>query len=200
MVLYLSYDPHLTIQHFMIEMLNNFDIPYERVGAFEIHLKKNVTEEQKKTFLRILKAYKISLIEDPKEELVRKIKQTIHILVRKRNVEDGLKLSCYLSNKLGFSYAHLSKVFSELTFSSIENYLIMERIEYVKYLIIHEKLTLTEIAYKLNYSSVAHLSLQFKKTTGLTFSGFQKIINKKNSKKQTYPKLNELSPTQYYPD
>ena len=80
---------------------------------------------------------------------------------------------------MNLSYGYISNLFSEYTFSSIENYFIIQKIERAKKLIIEEDLTLTEISYKLNYSSVAHLSGQFKKTTGLTPSMFKRIIEKR---------------------
>jgi AraC-like DNA-binding protein len=91
------------------------------------------------------------------------------------------KISAYISDKLNLSHSYLSKIFSEITYSSIENFIILQRIERAKQLIIEENLTLTEVAWKLNYSSTAHLSNQFKKTTGLTPTQFQRIVQKRNS-------------------
>lgn len=85
----------------------------------------------------------------------------------------------YLAEKLNHSYGYISNLFSELTYTSIENYIILQKIEYTKQLIINNQLSLTEIAYKLNYSSVAHLSTQFKNTTGITPSAFQRIIKRR---------------------
>ncbi|MBD3661310.1 MAG: helix-turn-helix transcriptional regulator, partial [Arenibacter algicola] len=79
-------------------------------------------------------------------------------------------------------YTYLSSIFSEATYSSIENFVILKKIDFAKSLILQNNLTLTEIAYKLNYSSVSHLSAQFKKTTGLTPSAFQKIILKRKER------------------
>ena len=87
--------------------------------------------------------------------------------------------SAYLADVLNHSYGYLSNLFSEITYSTIENYIIFQKIERVKQMTISENYTLTEISYKLNYSSVAHLSNQFKKTTGLTPSAFQRIVKKK---------------------
>jgi AraC-like DNA-binding protein len=91
------------------------------------------------------------------------------------------KISLYLAEKLNHSYGYLANAFSEVTYSSIENFIIMQKIERAKQLMINGDLTLTEISYKLNYSSVAHLSNQFKKTTGLTPSAFQRIIVKRRN-------------------
>jgi len=95
------------------------------------------------------------------------------------------KVSDYITNKLKLSYSYLSKIFSDVTHSSIESYIILQRIERAKQLIIEEKLTLSEVAWKLNYSSLAHLSNQFKKTTGLSPTVFQRIIERRNSMEVT---------------
>ena len=83
-----------------------------------------------------------------------------------------MNLSQYLEDKLPYSYIHLSKVFSEDTYMTIEKFTILKKIEYVKEMLSENRLSLSEIAYRLNYSSVSHLSNQFKKTTGLTPSYF----------------------------
>ena len=88
-------------------------------------------------------------------------------------------ISHYLSDKLNLSYGYLSNVFSEYTYTSIENFIIIQKIEKAKKLIIEEELTLTEISFILNYSSVAYLSSQFKKVTGLTPSMFKRIVDKR---------------------
>lgn len=91
----------------------------------------------------------------------------------------NVKSSVYLAEKLDHSYGYLSNLFSEVTYTSIENFIIIQKIEYAKQLISKNDLTLTEIAFKLNYSSVAHLSSQFKNTTGITPSSFQRIMTKR---------------------
>jgi AraC-like DNA-binding protein len=91
----------------------------------------------------------------------------------------SVKSSVYLTEKLSLSYGYLSNLFSEVTYTSIENFIMIQKIELAKNLILNNQLTLTEIAYKLNYSSVAHLSTQFKKITGITPSAFQRIIAKR---------------------
>ena len=91
----------------------------------------------------------------------------------------AVKSSVYLTEKLNHSYGYLSNLFSEVTYTSIENFIIIQKIELAKSLILKSQLNLTEIAFKLNYSSVAHLSTQFKNTTGITPSAFQRIILKR---------------------
>lgn len=95
----------------------------------------------------------------------------------------NVKTSAYLADKLEHSYGYLSNLFSEVTYTSIENFLIIQKIEYAKQLIIKGDLSLTEIAFKLDYSSVAHLSTQFKNTTGITPTAFQRIITKRRALK-----------------
>jgi AraC-like DNA-binding protein len=107
--------------------------------------------------------------------LVQKIKDAIVELISSEGI--SVKASIYISEKLNHSYGYLSNLFSEITHTSIENFLIIRKIEFAKELIISKKLSFTEIAYRLNYSSVAHLSTQFKNTTGMTPSQFQKIIS-----------------------
>ena len=81
-----------------------------------------------------------------------------------------------MAEKLNYNYVYLSNLFSDITYTSIESYIILQKIEFAKQLFLNDKLSLTEIAYRLNYSSVAHLSKQFKNTTGITPSAFQRII------------------------
>jgi len=100
-------------------------------------------------------------------------------MVYNSDTEVQVKSSVYLSEKLGHSYGYLSNLFSEVTYTSVENFIILQKIEYTKQLIINENKSLTEIAFQLNYSSVEHLSTQFKNTTGITPSAFQRIIAKR---------------------
>ncbi len=93
----------------------------------------------------------------------------------------AVKISAYIAERVNYSYGYLAALFSEITYTSIENFIILQKIERAKQMILTGDLTLTEIAFRLNYSSVAHLSSQFKKTTGLTPSVFQSIIKKKTS-------------------
>ena len=92
-------------------------------------------------------------------------------------------MSSFLSEKLNYSYSYLSSLFSEVTYTSIENFIILQKIERAKRLIIEGEYTLTEISDMLSYSSVAYLSAQFKKTTGLTPTSFQSIVKKMRKNK-----------------
>ena len=118
------------------------------------------------------------MVENQKSVLVQKIKDTINELVTSEEPLN-VKSSVFIAEKLNHSYGYLSNLFSDVTYTSIENYIIIQKIELAKQLIISNQLSLTEIAYRLNYSSVAHLSTQFKNTTGITPSAFQRIITKR---------------------
>jgi YesN/AraC family two-component response regulator len=121
----------------------------------------------------------LELLDDKKSVLIKKIKNVIIELVQ--NSEDPLarKLSKHLSKTLNHDYTYLSNLFSEVQGITIEKFFISQKIERVKELLVYNELTLTEISYKMHYSSVAHLSSQFKKVTGLTPSHFKQLGNKK---------------------
>lgn len=145
----------------------------------EIEFLEEVEEDKLKAFDTMLKDYGIEKIENQKVILVQKIKDTIIDMVSNSDEGINLKSSVYLSNKLGHSYGYLSNLFSEVTYTSVENFIILQRIEQAKTLMINTDLSLTEIAFRLQYSSVAHLSTQFKNTTGITPTTFQRIIAKR---------------------
>lgn len=161
------------------EKLNELGVKYKMLNFGEIEFLEKVPADKLKAFDKILEDYGIEKIENQKVILVQKMKDAIIDMVL--NVQEGMnvKSSVYLSDKLGHSYGYLSNLFSEVTYTSVENFIILQRIEYAKSLMINTELSLTEIAFKLQYSSVAHLSTQFKNTTGITPTTFQRIITKR---------------------
>lgn len=163
----------------MEERLNAFGIDYTISGIGEVILKSSFNTEQLDQLQVSLDPYGIKIIDDEKSELVQRIKDAVTEMIYLDEKAKLYKASTYLADKLNYSYNHLSNVFSETTYSSIENFIILKKIDYAKTLIAENNLTLTEIAFRLNYSSVAHLSGQFKKTTGLTPSVFLRILNKR---------------------
>jgi len=166
------------------ELVDKSNLPAKVVGLHEIELEKDLTKEQLAELEESFKKYGIEIVDDQKSSLIQKIKDTIVDMVWSDDENPNVTTSVYLAEKLHHSYGYLSNLFSEITFSSIENFVILQKIERAKQLLIHESLTLTEISYILNYSSVAHLSAQFKKTTGLTPTSFQKIIKRKRELRQ----------------
>lgn len=162
------------------EQLDALGLPYTLKHLTEVRFKHRLTDTQKEQVEKTLGKYGIEILENPQNILVQRIKELITELVNDDDKGRKYNVSTYLSDKLNYSYAHLSAQFSEVTHSSIENFIILKKIDAAKQMIVGKNLTLTEIAYRLNYSSVAHLSAQFKKTTGLTPSTFQRIIKKRS--------------------
>ena len=138
------------------------------VDLGEIVLDKTPTPEQLMDLDKVLKQYGFERIDDRKSLIIEKIKTTIVELVHYTEGSLSENLSVILTNALHLDYNYLSNLFSEVEGTTIEKYLIAQRIEKAKELIVYDELSLSEIADKLGYSSVAYLSNQFKKVTGLT--------------------------------
>ncbi|MFC6268233.1 helix-turn-helix domain-containing protein [Frigoriflavimonas asaccharolytica] len=178
MKIYLKFDFNTICKKVLQEKLDTKNLKHRVLSFGEVDFLEHVSKEDLADLASDFAEYGIEIIEDQKTALVQKIKDTLVNMVFS-DEDIHVKSSVYLAEKLNHSYGYLSNLFSEVTYTSIENYLIMQRIERAKQLIVNNKLTLTEISYKLHYSSVAHLSTQFKNTTGITPSQFQKIISKR---------------------
>lgn len=144
----------------------------------EVDVSETPTPEKLSEIRSALSSVGFELIDDRKSKLIEQIK-TLIIDVVHRQIKLKTNLSDYLAEHIGKDYSHLSNLFSEVEGTTIEQYAIHQRIERVKELLVYDELTLSQIAYELGYSSVAHLSNQFKKITGLTPSHFKKIGEKK---------------------
>jgi len=141
----------------------------------EVVLEKELSLEEKTKISAILQTVGFELIDDKKSQLIEKIKNLIIDLVHRQNSSLKTNLSDYLSSQLSHDYNYITNLFSEVEGTTIEKYFIVQKIEKVKELLVYDELTLSEIAWQLNYSSVAYLSSQFKKVTGLTPSHFKNI-------------------------
>jgi AraC-like DNA-binding protein len=141
----------------------------------EVELENDLTKSEKSNLDDALRKLGFALIDDRKSQLIEKTKALIVELVHERNSELNQNLSDYLSDKLNQEYKYLANLFSEVEGTTIEKYFIAQKIERVKELLVYDELTLSEIADELNYSSVGHLSNQFKKVTGLTASYFKNL-------------------------
>jgi len=163
------------------EVLKNSAIPFHQVITGEIHLQENIARQQIDLLSANLATIGLELIDNRMSGTIEKIKQLV--LKKARNEVDEkeikLKLSVYLSQHLHHEYTYLSSFFSSVEGRTIENYFIEQRIEKVKELLVYNEMTLSEISYEMEYSSVAHLSNQFKKITGLTPSYFKQVGNHK---------------------
>lgn len=179
MKIFIKFDFNNACKKILEEKLDESQIKHRILGFGEVEFLEKVSTEKMNLFSKSLSNYGIEIVENQKTVLVQKIKDTIVDMVFNDETNLNVKSSVYLSEKLERTYGYLSNLFSEVTYTSIENFIIIQKIEYTKQLIINNQLSLTEIAFKLNYSSVAHLSSQFKNTTGITPSAFQRIIKRR---------------------
>lgn len=163
------------------EELRKLGLHYTVVELGEADILENITPEQQDQFKEALLKAGLELMDDKKSVLIQKIKNIIIELVHYSEDPLVLKFSEYLSQKLNHDYTYLANLFSEVQGTTIEKFLIAHKIERVKELLIYDELNLTEIAYQMHYSSVAHLSTQFKKVTGLTPSHFKHLKSKRRS-------------------
>lgn len=177
--LYIKYMVSLRCKLIVKDELEKLGLHYSVVDLGEVQVKEELSPKQWNQLNNGLKRWGLELMEDKKAILIERIKnviiETIHYS------EEGLKInfSDHLSEKLGYNYTYLANLFSATTGTTIEHFIITHKIERVKELLIYDELTLNEIAYKLHYSSLAHLSNEFKKVTGLTPTFFKHLKNKR---------------------
>ncbi len=152
----------------------------------EVLLSNEMTDNEKEIFSQQLKTLGFEMIDDKKSRIIGQIKSSIIEIVHHQNGDLKSNLSDYLSDRLHHDYTYLSNLFSETEGTTIEKYFITQKIEKVKELLVYDELSLSEIAAKMNYSSVAYLSNQFKKVTGLTPTYFKNI---KESKRRPLDEL-----------
>lgn len=161
--------------------LEKLGLHYIIVELGETEIMEEISVLQLKNLDKLLRKAGLELMDDNKTILVERIKTTIIELIHYNEKQLKVNLSDHLSEKLHHNYTYLSNLFTEVKGTTIEKYYISHKIERVKELLIYEELNLTEIAYKMHYSSVAHLSNQFKKMTGLTPSHFKNLRHKRRS-------------------
>ncbi len=161
------------------DVFEKSEIPVAEVVLGQVTLKKPITENQKETLVKELNALGFEIIETRKSQIAEKIKNEITSLVYdSKGIRLNENLSDYLSHKLGLEYSNLTTIFSEEETLSIEKYFILQKIERIKELISYDEFLLKEIADKMQYSSVAHLSSQFKKVTGMSPSQYKQNPNR----------------------
>ncbi len=161
--------------------LEKLGLHYTDVKIGEANIKENITDEQAEQLDIALRKSGLQLMDNKKSVLVEKIKSAIIELVHYTEEQIKVNLSDYLSEKLNYDYTYLANLFSEVKGITIEKFYLAHKIEKVKELIVYDNLNLTEISYRMHYSSVAHLSNQFKKITGLTPTHFKMLKNKRRS-------------------
>lgn len=179
MKLYVKYDINAICKKILQEQLDKFGLSYVIIGFGEVEIAENVSNEKLQELNNCLNNYGCEIVENHKSILVQKIKDAIIEMVYMDEKQPSLNVSDYLADKIGHSYGYIANLFSEITYTSIANFVILQKTERAKQMISTNNLSFSEIAWKLNYSSLAHFSNQFKNATGLTPSAFQRIINRR---------------------
>lgn len=158
--------------------LNRLEIPFSSIELGVVQLSEKLEIDQRNQLKENLLRFGLELQENKKSILIEKIKNTIHEMLEYPDDYPVLNHSVYLSEKLKYDYTYLANIFSEVNGISIKQYIILSKIERVKELLLFSEFNLSEISYNLHYSSVAHLSGQFKKVTGISPSNFKSINQK----------------------
>lgn len=175
-------------------VLENLGLPYNQVDLGQVDLKEHISVIQWEQLKTALLNYGLVLLDDRKAILIEKIKSVVVEMVHYEDELPKTKNSDYISAKLHYDYTYLANNFSAVTGISIEHYIIMHKIERVKEMLEYDDLSLKEIAWKLHYSSGAHFSNQFRKTTGLTPTFFKHLKDKRLSARENVG-IKEPSPT-----
>lgn len=163
------------------EELKKLGLHFIIVDLGEVNLMEEISDEQFEQLRIALSKSGLELMDDKKAILIEKIKNVIIESVHHSDEQIKVNFSDHLSQKLKYDYTYLANLFSEVQGSTIAQFLILHKVERIKELIIYDELNISEIAHKMNYSSVAHLSNQFKKVTGLTPTHFKLLKNKRRS-------------------
>ncbi|MBC7694263.1 MAG: helix-turn-helix transcriptional regulator [Burkholderiales bacterium] len=161
--------------------LKNLGLHFIVVDLGEVEIMEDLSVDQLNQLKNALLNCGLELMDDKKAILIEKIKNVITEMIHHSDEAMKMNYSDYISEKLNYDYTYLSNIFSEVKGTTIQQFIIVHKIERVKELLIYDELNLTEISYKLHYSSVAHLSNQFKKITGLSPSHFKKLKDRKRS-------------------
>jgi AraC-like DNA-binding protein len=163
------------------ETLEVIGLPYTSVELGLVEVPVPIPPEKLEQIRDLLQRSGLELMDDKKSVLIQKIKTVIIELVHYSEEPLTINFSTFLSQKLNYDYTYLANLFSEVQGITIEKFIISHKIERVKELLVYNELNLTEIAYRMHYSSVAHLSSQFKKVTGLTPTHFKQLGEKRRS-------------------
>ena len=179
MKLYIKFMVSLRCKMLVKQELKNLGIHYSSVDLGLVEIIGEITEDKRNKLKAALLKSGLELMDDKKSILIEKIKIIITEMIHYNGEFPKVKYSEYISNIMGYDYTYLANVFSEVEGITIEHYIIAHKIEKVKELLIYDELNLSEISYSMNYSSVSHLSTQFKKVTGLTPTYFKNLKDKR---------------------
>ncbi|MDP1842814.1 MAG: AraC family transcriptional regulator [Sediminibacterium sp.] len=173
MKLFIKYMVSTRCKMLVKEELRKLGLHFIVVDLGEVEIMEDISVELRTKLNAALQLSGLELMDDKKSVMIEKITNTIIEMVHYSAELPAINYSDYISEKLGFDYTYLSNIFSEVKGITIQQFIILHKIERIKELIIYGELNITEIAWKMNYSSVAHLSNQFKKVTGLSPSHFK---------------------------
>lgn len=179
MVIYIKYMVSLRCKMVVKEELAKLGLRYAILDLGMVELFEDISPEEREQLGVNLLRSGLELLDDKKNILIEKIKTLIIEMIHYSDEMPKVKFSDYLSGELAYDYTYLSNIFSEVKGITIQQFIIFHKIERVKELLLYDELNLTEISYKLQYSSVAHLSSQFKKVTGLSPSFYKELKRKR---------------------
>ena len=181
MKLYIKYMVSQRCKMMVKEELKKLGLRYVVVDLGLVEILEDISKNQREQLKTNLQKSGLELLDDKKSILIEKIKNVITEMIHHSDEVPILNYSDFISKKLNYDYTYLSNIFSEVKGITIQQFIILNKIERVKELLLYDELNLTQISYKLHYSSVAHLSNQFKKVTGLSPSFFKQLKQKRNS-------------------
>jgi len=179
--LYIKFMVSLRCKLMVKEELKKLGIKYVVVDLGVVEILEDITPEQRMQLKANLHKTGLELLDDKRSILIERIKNVVVEMIHYSEELPKVNYSDYISEKLGYDYTYLSNIFSEVKGITLQQYIIMHRIEKVKELLLYDELNLTEISYRLQYSSVAHLSNQFKKVTGLSPTFYKQLKQKRES-------------------
>ncbi len=178
MKLYIKYMVSVRCKARVQAKLDDLGLHYGTVDLGEMEFKQSISLQQHAQLQQELQHLGVELLDQQQGKIIEQLKGIIMTLVLHADTLPNIKNSAYISQQMKRDYAPLATLFSETTGVTIEHSIIMHKIERVKELLLYDEMTLTKIAHKLNYSSVAHLSTQFKKVTGMTPTAFKQLKHK----------------------
>ncbi|WP_199161657.1 MULTISPECIES: helix-turn-helix domain-containing protein [Chryseobacterium] len=175
MKLYIKYMVSLRCKMVVHQELEKLGIKNAVVDLGTVELLDDISSEQRQILKENLLKTGLEVLDDKKSILIEKIKNVVIEMIHYSDELPKENFSDYISEKLGYDYTYLANTFSEVKGMTLQHFIIINKVEKVKELLLYDELNLTEISYKLNYSSVAHLSNQFKKITGLSPSFYKQL-------------------------
>ncbi|WP_374362263.1 helix-turn-helix domain-containing protein [Cloacibacterium sp.] len=179
MKLYIKYMVSLRCKMVVHQELEKLNIRNALVDLGLVEILDDITDEQHRLLKENLLKTGLELLDDKKSILIEKIKNAVTEMIHYSESLPKENFSDYISERLGYDYTYLANTFSEVKGMTLQHFIIINKVERIKELLLYDELNLTEISYKLNYSSVAHLSNQFKKITGLSPSFYKQLKQKR---------------------